>query len=255
MAGQYNSLAEVRNSALFRADLEGILDRHPTLNVNFETNMAYRRLRLKLANMDVTQVMTPTAILTLPTTEAVAGAGYSEIPWPQAFTSVHGLDVKVGGQWGRLPRGEFVQRRLTPYNDQRSDYRYADDAGAIWVPRTLPTASGATVSDGVIMLFPVPESGQYILWGLTQWSDITVDTDVFPAQEGWIDWVIYDLGATLLIRDIGPQTSAQLEHLVACRERVWNEIKPSTTKLTNDGPMNIPSRYGSARGRGYRMVP
>jgi|SRR5262245_16017673 len=255
MAGQYNTLGEVRSRAIYRADLEGLDDRHPTVDLNFEANLSWRALRVMLANSDLQVVLTPTAIANLPTTEAVAGGGYSEIDWPTDAVSVHGIDVKVGGYWCPLPQGHFSQRRLGPVRSERGDYSYADEGLAFWVQRTLPTTSGATAVAGKIALFPVPQSGQYVLWYLPEWVDITLDTDLFPGQESWIEWVICDLACKALTRDIGPQTSAQLEKLTAERERAWMRIRTNVQRLAKDGPIEPRSRYGNMLGGRPRMVP
>lgn len=253
MAGQYNTLGEVRNRAVYRADLEGISDRHPTLDLNAEANLSWRALRMQLANNDVQVVLSPTAILNLPTTEALAGAGYAEIDWPTDAVSVHGIDVKVGGYWCSLPQGHFSQRRLGPVYSERGSYAYADEGLAMWVVRSLPTVNASAPVAGKIQLFPVPDGGQYILWYLPEWVDIALDTDLFPGQESWIEWVICDLACKALTRDIGPQTSAQLEKLTGERERAWLRIKTNSQRLAKDGPIQVPSRYGSSRG--YRMIP
>lgn len=255
MAGQYLSLGEVRNAAVYRADLEGITDRHPTLSMNLEANLSYRELRVKLANNDVQTVLSSTAITALPLVEAVAGGGYAEIDWPTNAVSVHGLDVKVGGYWNTVPQGYFAQRRLGPVVSERGDYSYADEGLALWIQRSLPTTSAATQVAGKIMLFPVPSGGSYVLWFLPEWVDITADTDLFPGQESWLQWVIWDLACKCLIRDIGPQSSAQLDKCEVARERAWSSIKTNTQRLAQDGPIQPQSRYGSFRGRGARLIP
>lgn len=256
MPGQYQTLGEVKAAATYRADLEGLFDRHPTISLNAEANLSYRQLRQKLANADCPTVLSPTAILSLPTAEAVAGGGYAEIDWPTNAVSVHGVDVKVASYWCNLPQGAFTQRRLGPVQSDRGDYSYADEGLAMWIVRSLPTTAGAVTTAGKIMLFPVPSGGQYVLWFLPEWIDIVLDTDLFPGQEGWIEWLICDVACKALVRDIGPQTSAQLEKLEAARERAWNAIKGSARTLAGDGPIVPTSRYGGQRGMGGpRMVP
>lgn len=255
MAGQFNSLGEIIGMATYRADLEGITDRHPLVNLRQEANMSYRDLRTRLAINGVRTVQQPTAIASLPLVEATAGCGYAEIAWPSNYVSVHGLDVKVGGYWTTVPQADFMQRRLGPVTSDRGDYQYADEGLAQWVVRSLPGVSGSTPQDGAIMLNPVPSGGQYVLWGLTAWVDLVLDSDIFPGQENWIQWVIWDVGVKALGRDIGPQTSAQLQHCLGERERVWATIKTATQRLASDGPIQPSSRYSAGRGRGARMVP
>lgn len=254
MAGQYLNMGEVRAAVVYRGDLEGIEDRHPTIRINTEINLSARQLRVKLANSDVNAVLTPTAIATLPTTEAVAGGGYAEIDWPLAAVSVHGLDVKVGGYWCTVPQGNFQQRRLGPVRGERGDYMYSDEGLALWVVRSLPTG-GAVPAVGKIMLFPVPSGGQYVLWHLTEWVDLLLDSDTLPFQESWVQWIIWDTVVKCLGRDIGPQTSAQLQHALQERDRVWADIKPNAMRLASDQPIQPMNRWGSFRTRSPRMIP
>jgi hypothetical protein len=247
-------MGEVINAAIYRADLEGVSDRHTTLDLTREANLSYRDLRVKLANSDMQTVLQPTAILSLPVIEAVTGGGYAEIDWPTNAVSVHGLDVKVGGYWSNVQQGTFAQRRLGPLGNDRGDYGFSDEGLTMWVQRSLPTTSGSTQVAGKIMLFPVPTGGQYVLWFLPEWVDILNGTDLFPGQESWLQWVIWDLACKALIRDVGPQGSKQLDECVAARERSWIAIKANTTRLAQDGPIQVSSRYGGMRS-GHRMVP
>jgi hypothetical protein len=255
MAGQFLTVGEVRAAVIYRGDLEGIEDRHPTLRVINEINLSIRELRVKLANGGVNPVLTPTSILALPVVEAVSGGGYAEIDWPTAAVSVHGLDVKVGGYWCTVPQGNFMQRRLGPINSDRGDYSLAGEGMALWVVRSLPTATAGTAVAGKIMLFPVPSGGSYVLWYLTEWIDLVLDTDLIPLQESWVQWVLWDTVVKCLIRDVGPQTSAQLENAKQERDRTWSDIRTNISQLANDQPIQPMSRYGHRHGRGPRMIP
>jgi hypothetical protein len=251
MAGQYLTLGEIKLAAVYRGDLEGLSDRHPSFNVNFEVNASWRMLRTMMANNDVVPVLTQTALLTLPVTAQLAGlGGWAEIPWPADAVSIHGLDVVVGGSWSKVNKGMLEQRRMYPYNSDRADYRYAQDAEAIWIEKSLPQGSA---SPGTIMLFPVPSAGQYILWYLSQWVDITTDTSEFPGQEAWLQWVIWDVAIKALIRDIGVTNEAQLQEAKNERDRIWATVKPNMMRTASDGPIQVQSRYGGRSG--YRMVP
>jgi hypothetical protein len=255
MAGQFMSLGDARQAVIYRGDLEGMQDRHPNTTINGELNLSARGLRVKLANNEITPVLTPTAITPLPVVEAVGGGGYAEIDWPTAAVSVHGLDAKVGGTWCTVPQGTFNQRRLGPVVSERGDYQYADEGLALWVPRSLPTGHASSPGVGKIMLFPVPSGGSYVLWYLTEWVDLVSDTELFPGQESWVQWIIWDTVVKCLIRDIGPQTSAQLEKATAERDRCWADIKTNTQRLATDQGIQPQSRYGSFRGRGARLIP
>jgi hypothetical protein len=252
MAGQYLSLLEIKAAVTFRGDLEGLTDRHPDLNIEQEINLSYRQLRVKLANNDVMMVLQPTAVLTLPIVETVAGGGYAEIDWPTDAVSIHGIDAKVNGCWNPIPQGFFTQRRMGGYD--QGDCRFGDPVYSMWIVRSLPTTSGSSAVAGKIMLFPVPQGGQYVIWYLPEWVDLVTDTNLFPGQESWIQWVIWDVVCKCLVRDIGPQASAQLQEAEKARALCWTDIKTNTQRIAGDGPIQPQSRYGSQRGR-HRMVP
>lgn len=253
MAGQYTTLGEIKAAAIYRGDLEGITDRHPSFSLNYEANASMRTLRLKMANNDVVAVMTTTALLALPVVAALSGAAYwSEIPWPVDAVSIHGLDVLISGEWDSITKGVLEQRNLFRRRSRNGEL-FHSSSGAMWCEKSLPQSSAAA---GVLMLFPVPTAGQYILWYLSQWVDIVTDTSEFPGQEAWIQWVIWDLTVKALIRDEGQTTQAQLVSATAERDRVWGDIKPNMQRLVGDGPIEVQSRYATRYGNNTpRMIP
>jgi hypothetical protein len=257
MAGQYITLGEAKAAAIYRGDLEGILDRHPNFSLNFEVNASIRHLRQKMATNDVTAVLTPTALLSLPTAAALSGAAYwAEIAWPSDAVSVHGLDVLVNGEWDTIDYGVFEQRRRHQSRQGRGEL-FHSHAGAMWCVRSLPQA---TATPGAVMVFPIPGGGQYVLWYLSQWVDILTDTAELPGQEAWLQWVIWDVAIKALIRDVGEGSSEQLNRAIQERDRVWSDIKPAIQRVTKAGPIEVESRYPSRRSYGYsagvgRLVP
>jgi hypothetical protein len=253
MAGQFLTLGEMKAAATYRGDLEGFTDRHPNFSLNFEANASMRMLRLKMANNDVVAVLNQTALLTLPTQAALSNAAYwAEIPWPANAVSVHGMDVLVSGQWDTIDKGVLEQRSAFKRRNRNGEL-FSSVSGAMWCEKGLPQSTNAA---GTIMLFPVPTSGQYILWFLDAWVDINTDTAEFPGQEAWLQWVIWDLAVKMLIRDEGQTPESQLQECKQERDRVWADIRPNLQRLANDGPVEVQSRYGSRRGYGdYRMIP
>lgn len=254
MAGQFETLGSIKQAVIYRGDLEGITDRHPTLNLNQEVNASCRMFRTKAATNDVMAVMNTTALLPLPVTAALSGAGYwAELPWPADSVSVHGMDVLVGGTWDVVKHGTLGQRRPMPGTGNRGDYRYASDIEAMWCEKALPQGSA---SPGIIQLFPVPSGGQYILWYLTPWVDLTTDTADVPLQEAWAQWVIWDVAVKCLIRDVGQTPSAQLEKCESERAACWADIKPAVQRVVKAGPIEVQSRYRNRGGYGNgRVVP
>lgn len=255
MANQYETLGSIKAAAIYRADLEGISDRHPSLNLNYEVNASMRHLRTKMANNDVLAVLSQTALANLPTVAALSNQAYwAEVPWPVDAVSIHGLDVLISGEWDRIEKGVLEQRARHQRRSGRGEL-FHSESGAMWSEKALPQSSAAA---GTLMLFPVPSSGQYILWFLTQWVDILTDTAEFPGQEHWLQWVIWDVAVKCLIRDVGQADSAQLVRATAERDRVWADIKPNLQRLVSDGPIEVQSRYGSRRFYGQggaRLIP
>lgn len=252
MAGQMMTMDEVRVAARYRGDLEGLEDRHSDLDLNREANLSVRQLRMKLANEDVLDVLTPTSILSLPSSPAVTGGSWAEIDWPTDAILVRGLDVRVDGSWLTIPQGEFAQRLQGPIQGQNSFS--VGSTLSMWVPRSLPQPSTTTRVAGKIMLFPVPNGGSYILWYLREWTDLTIGTHLFPGQESWVDWVIWDVVVKSLKRDVGPQGNKQLDEAMAERDRCWMTIQSTAKRLATDGPVEVTNRYSGLTGRYPRMV-
>jgi hypothetical protein len=255
MAGQFITLGEAKAAAIYRCDLEGILDRHPTFSLTIEVNASMRVLRQKMATNDVQSVLTTTALLNLPTTAALSGAAYwAELPWPADAVSVHGLDVLINGEWDTIEPGVLMQRQRHQSRAGRGEL-FHSHAGAMWCPKSLPQA---TATPGAIMVFPIPGGGQYVLWYLTQWVDIITDTQELPGQEAWLQWVIWDVGIKALIRDVGEGGSEQLNRAIQERDRLWADIKPAVQRVTKAGPIEVESRYPSRRSYGDqrgRLIP
>lgn len=256
MAGQFITLEEVKGAAIYRGDLEGLLDRHPTLNLTFEVNASIRVLRQKLATNDCMAVLTTTALLNLPTTPALSGSAYwAELPWPSDAVSIHGLDVLVNGEWDTIENGVLEQRRRHQSRAGRGEL-FHSHAGAMWCVKSLPQSTPAA---GSIMVFPIPGGGQYILWYLSPWVDVTTDTAELPGQEAWMQWVIWDVVVKALIRDVGEGGSEQLTRATQERDRIWSDIKPAVQRVVKAGPIEIESRYPSRRSYGAgtrgRLIP
>lgn len=252
--GSNITLGEFKARVRYRCDAEGILDRHPELDLDFETNCSMRMLRQKLANCDINMESTPSTEANLPTTEAISGCGYAEVDWPVDATRILGLDVKVGSEWWPIDNKDFSQRRQYIHNAELS-WNYPD--ACAYIVRSLPKitepAGTSTRAVGKIMIIPVPTTGRYVLWYLPEWTTLDEDADLVPGQEMWVEWAIWDVCVKLLIRDNDPDNQKQLDDCKEERDRIWTEIKQNTMRLVDDGPTEPSNRYGR-NNHGPRVI-
>lgn len=248
--GSNITLGEFKARVRYRCDAEGILDRHPELDLDFETNASLRMLRQKLANNDVNMESTPTTEAALPTTEAISGCGYAEVDWPVEATRILGLDVKIGSEWWPIDPKDFAQRRQYIHNAELS-WNYPDTCA--YIPRKMPTQTNSTRNVGKIMIIPVPTTGRYVLWYLPEWTVLDNDNDLCPGQEMWIEWAIWDVCVKLLVRDNDPDTQTQLNNCKEERDRVWLEIKNNAMRVVDDAASEPINRYGR-NNHGPRVV-
>jgi hypothetical protein len=248
---QVISLTEMRARVRYRFDLESLTARHPDADVDAEINRSWRKMRMRLANVGVLAVLDGTNAAALPTSAAASGETYAEIDWPTDAVSVHGLDVRLSDYWYPLEQVDFTSRRRFAFQSEIGSGWGRDITTAAWCVRSLPTTATTSAVAGKIMIMPVPTSGQYRLWYLPEWVDITTGSHVFPGQEGWHEWTIFDAGITALRRD--NDAAGTLADARAEQATIWNDILRGVPRLADDGPIEPMPRRGSYHGP--RMAP
>lgn len=162
--------------------------RNPTTNVAAALNGSYRSLREYVTNCGYTLFMNRGSTTALPTSATVSGEDYAQITVPTTTNVVKAIDVQRSGQpWGRLEEVPFGQ--LRDFTSWRGS-GFRPQLPLAWSWLTAATVSGAATTAGHIAIFPIPTGGNYCLWTLPEWTDITDPTHVFLFHtEEWLQWL------------------------------------------------------------------
>ncbi len=231
-------LADCREAA----DIEGLTDRHPDATLIKWINLAWRRLRTKLAMAGMPGLTIPTSIAALPTTPPVSTEQYLEVSWPDGAVGVYGVDVLLGAKWIPLHPMSFAQRR--DFQDRGS----SENAPSHWIPLTLPAENGAAITAGKIGLFPLTTGGvNYRIWYLPVWVDITTPANVFYGHDLWFEWLIQTIVRRVAQKDDDAQNT--LQEAMLTQTDVWKEIVKSIQMMNAAEPIRRVRRNRASRGR------
>lgn len=231
-------IADVREAA----DIEGLTDRHPDATLIKWINLAWRRLRTKLAQAGMPGLTTPTTIAALGTTPPVSTEQYLEVNWPDGAVGVYGVDVLLGSKWEPLHPMGFNQRR--DFQDRGGN----GNAPTHWIPLTLPSENTTTITAGKIGLFPLSTGGvNYRIWYLPVWVDITNVLHVFYGHDLWFEWLIQTVVRRVAQKDDDAQNT--LAEAVQVQAEVWTEIKRSIQMMNAAEPIKRVRRNRLSRGR------
>jgi hypothetical protein len=224
------------------SDTEGLTDRHPDATLIKWINLAWRRLRTKLAQAAMPGLTTPTTIAALPTTPPVSTEQYLEVAWPDGAVGVYGIDVLIGQKWEPLHPMSFAQRR--DFQDRGT----SGNAPTHWLPITLPSESTTTITAGKIGLFPLATGGlNYRIWYLPVWVDITNTAHLFYGHDLWFEWLIQTVVRRIAQKDDDAQDT--LKEAMQVQAEVWVEIKRSIQMMNAGEPVRRVRRARSSRGR------
>lgn len=231
-------IADVREAA----DIEGMADRHPDATLIKWINLAWRRLRTKLAMSGMPGLTTPTTIAALGIAPPVATEQYLEVSWPDGAVGVYGVDVLLGQRWSPLHPMSFAQRR--DFQDRGT----VENAPTHWIPLTLPAENGAAITAGKIGLFPLCTGGaNYRIWYLPVWVDVTTPANFFYGHDLWFEWAIQTVVRRVAQKDDDAQ--ATLAEAVQVQADVWQEIKRSIQLMNAAEPIQRVRRNRLTRGR------
>jgi hypothetical protein len=224
-------------------DAQSLVDRHTAADMLSRVNVSIRSLRGFLTANGLPYFMTSTSAATLASTQ-VSGETYSSVPFPPTATQILGVDVESSagvGDWKALRPITWAQRRNTR---GLAGYTSVPEEFAII---SLPFGTGASVTAGAIALFPAASTGQYKIWFLPDFIDLT-DNDVFLGLPDWHEWVVQDVVEILSERD----DDAQNTYAIANRRKLECEarILDAVPRVTAAGPLR--PRRGGGRGRCHR---
>jgi len=237
-------IAEVRSAS----DTQSLTDRHPDADLTIAINDSIRSLRGLVTSRGFPYFLSVTTAATLAGTR-VTGETYSVVPWPATAIQIHGIDVGFNsagsdfGNWYPLKPITWAQRRDTTQEWRTNLSPGTVGAQYVFSVLTLPQGSGASTTPGTIALFPAADSGQYKIWFLTEFTDLT-SSDVFLALPDWHEWIIQDVVEKLAQRDDDQHETAG----IAAKRRAEADARmmESVPRVVSAGPLR-PRRNGTRR--------
>lgn len=208
------TLLQLRTAVINEASIDGqtgTTGRHSPTNLNELINRYIQSLLSLVARSGGAAGQVLDAITAIPA--ATANEDFIEIDYPAAAEEIIGVDVQVSGtsqvKWHELDAADWSQRRLLNFESSTPE-------GGIgwWAVKSLPVArASATVTDGVIALFPASLSGSYRVTYLEHYTEMTDDTHKFVGHADWFTWVINSVAMQLTKRDNNKKANFQAAQL------------------------------------------
>jgi hypothetical protein len=240
---EQRTLAQLRADLRYSSDTESLTDRHPDIQLNRLLNQSIRSLRILLTEAGGRLFVQDTGVLSLVGT-ALANESYSVVPWPPTAVSILGIDVQTTNVspvlWQSCRPVTFSQRR----NRQSTIFPANVNTPIEWTTLSVPTGSGSSVVAGSIALFPAASSGNYKIFFLPDFIDLSADTDLFIATPDAMAWVVEDCVLRLSERDDDQRQTAQLA--AARKQEAQLRLYEGVQQTQLTGPLR-PRR--SAKGR------
>lgn len=216
MAFQFFTVSKVLEDILHRGNLKGREDQHPPDRLIALWNDSNQTLREIVSQHSPTAFMKKTTPANLPTTPAIAGEVYAEIPWPTDAISIYSVRAQQPGvssnRWRPLKEASVDAL----HDFQRPRVAGADANRAIaYVTGEVPFGAVEVENPGTIQLVPVPRGGLYQVWYIQAWQPVT-DLD---AKVNYIaafhDYTVWDT----VIKSTGKTGKAGHTYNLAVRER------------------------------------
>jgi hypothetical protein len=160
--------------------------RFDTAIVDEFADETYRRLRGLATRKGFREFRVAQAKASLPTTAVSTDEQYATIAYPTGAIAVVGIDVLQSGRWRRLKHLDgWGERR-----DHQDNHPAECERPYAWDVISHGSVATTVLTAGTIGIFPVPTSGEYMLWSLPDWADIAGhDTYLFLYREQcWYDY-------------------------------------------------------------------
>jgi hypothetical protein len=244
---------EIVARAVFLADQQGfagIDQRHEPADLAREANAAIRALLNLVQQHGAPYNIVQTDPATLTGTK-VSGFNRSEVPWPTEATAILGVDVSLGtggdedGWFACRPAGGIVQRNF--YRGASAGLnRYGPFEFSIL---RIPSSNGSSVVSGVIALYPGASDGQYSIWYIKDFIELTEGDHIFLGMPDWHEWIAQFIVQSLAERDDDAQETYGIA--TAKLEKAEERIKDQAAAMNRSGPI-VPRRVRARRGRWRR---
>lgn len=178
------TLAELRADVRWQFDFESMTGRVTDAKLNRAINQSIQELRELVSDAGNPYFLaTPqTGSLTVGPT---APHTFGTISLPATFVRAYGLDIFNTAEWVSLKPANFEERTMW------------GDGVTNQTPEAFFLFNGTQL--GIV---PAPDQGyQYKLYYLPTHTDLVADGDTFDGIAGWEDWVVFNTGNRLLLRD------------------------------------------------------
>lgn len=209
------ALSAMRAELVYEAGLDGQTGssgRHVEARLNSLLNRFWSSCRSMVANEGLPWFNTLGSITAIGA--AATNEDFIEIAWPSDAAEIVGVDVKgtrTEGRWKELDKASWAQRRSLNLTDSCPEH------GVGWfAAQKMPEAIGAaSITAGVIALFPSDLTGSYRISYIQHWTPITTDTHLFVGTADMHTWTIAQATMAAIGRDNNKKQNAQRAQLVA----------------------------------------
>jgi hypothetical protein len=164
--------------------------RHETAMVDEIADETYKRLQSLVTGRRFREFLVPGSAIALSSATVPSGESYMTVPYPTGAKQVKGVDILRSGEWERLDKQGWSQRRdHTPsgYHSRSSEAPYA------WDVISHGSVAATTLTAGTIGLFPRTTIGSVRIWYLPEWTNIAGnDTYLYLYREqSWYDYHVF----------------------------------------------------------------
>lgn len=238
MASQFRVVSSILDDAAYRADIQGMLDRHPLANQLRLFNESVQQLRLRMSNLGFEGFLAGTSPTALSLTAAATGETYSEEIWPADACNIYAVHVLFETNlW--IPLKPISLAGIRDYQRQGPlgvslNVRAAPAAFAL---RQAPLGVVAVETAGKIIMVPLPTvARQFRIFYLQNWTD-ALSTDTFNGFDGFIEWIIWDMVVKYSARDNDSNQTYQIATLERARiELELGKMVPRTQMGSSEEP-------------------
>jgi hypothetical protein len=238
MSAQFRLVSAIMDDILYRADIQGMTDRHPTANILRMVNESVQQLRVRKANLGFDGFLTGTTPAALSLTAPVTGETYTEENWPLDAANIYGVHVQVETDlW--LPLKPISLAGIRDYQRPQSNYGLVGRQGLprAFALREAPIGITSTETVGKIVIVPKPTIARnFRIFYLKNAVDLA-SSDTFNGMAGDIEWIIWDVVAKISCRDNDSANTYQISIRERDRiEKVMAENVPRTQMGSSEEP-------------------
>jgi hypothetical protein len=206
------TLLAMRTELIYEAGLDGqtaSTGRHTETRLTSLLNRFWSSCRHMVANEGLPWFNTLGSITAIPA--ATTNEDFIDVALPTDAADIVGVDVKgtrTAGKWKELDKATWAQRRSLNLADETPGH------GVGWFAvQRMPEAIGAaTITPGVVSLFPPDLAGSYRISYLQHWTPLVVtsgDTHLFVGTSDMFTWTIAQATMAVIGRDSNKKQNAQ----------------------------------------------